>query len=37
MAFSKDDKYFVLNLVNGPKQCYVMAYDLLMKGKRMSY
>ena len=35
MSFSKDDKYFALCLRNGPNQCVVHTYDMLIKGHRL--
>ena len=34
MAFSHDDKYFVVNIRNGTSESYVQIYDyMIMKGK----
>lgn len=36
MAFSADDKFFVLSVKNGPSDFYVIAYDMVIKGRRLT-
>jgi len=36
LAFSHDDKQFVASIKNGPDECHIKVYDLIMKSQAMS-